>query len=70
MLCVCVCVTFRQQSINDALRSSTLTRMTSGNGSGGGENGRILAHNFPQSVQTLPCLSHTTASMGLGASGM
>lgn len=57
----------RQQSINDAMRCSTLTRM-SGNGSSG-ENGRILTHDFPKTVQTLPCMSHT-ASMGLGASGM
>ncbi|XP_030001052.1 glutamate receptor 1a isoform X2 [Sphaeramia orbicularis] len=56
-----------KQSINDAMRCSTLTRM-SGNGSGG-ENGRILTHDFPKTVQTLPCMSHT-ASMGLGASGM
>uniref|UniRef100_A0A674MCJ7 Glutamate receptor n=1 Tax=Takifugu rubripes TaxID=31033 RepID=A0A674MCJ7_TAKRU len=55
------------QSINDAMRCSTLTRM-SGNGSSG-ENGRILTHDFPKTVQTLPCMSHT-ASMGLGASGM
>uniref|UniRef100_A0A8C4EDG8 Glutamate receptor, ionotropic, AMPA 1a n=1 Tax=Dicentrarchus labrax TaxID=13489 RepID=A0A8C4EDG8_DICLA len=52
-----------KQSINDAMRCSTLTRM-SGNGSGG-ENGRILTHDFPKTVQTLPCMSHT-ASMGLG----
>lgn len=57
----------RQQSINDAMHCSTLSRM-SGNGSGG-ENGRILTHDFPKTVQTLPCMSHT-ASMGLGASGM
>ncbi|TRY88807.1 hypothetical protein DNTS_015021, partial [Danionella cerebrum] len=56
-----------KQSINDAMRCSTLTRM-SGNGSGG-ENGRILTHDFPKAVQTLPCMSHA-ASMGLGASGM
>ncbi|XP_033948505.1 glutamate receptor 1a isoform X3 [Pseudochaenichthys georgianus] len=56
-----------KQSINDAMRCSSLTRM-SGNGSGG-ENGRILTHDFPKTVQTLPCMSHT-ASMGLGASGM
>ncbi|XP_054889929.1 glutamate receptor 1a isoform X2 [Poeciliopsis prolifica] len=56
-----------KQSINDAMRCSTLTRM-SGNGSGG-ENGRILTHDFPKTVQTLPCMSHT-ASMGLGTSGM
>ncbi|XP_054889930.1 glutamate receptor 1a isoform X3 [Poeciliopsis prolifica] len=57
----------RMKSINDAMRCSTLTRM-SGNGSGG-ENGRILTHDFPKTVQTLPCMSHT-ASMGLGTSGM
>ncbi|XP_077104123.1 glutamate receptor 1a isoform X2 [Siphateles boraxobius] len=56
-----------KQSINDAMRCSTLTRM-SGNGSGG-ENGRIVTHDFPKAVQTLPCMSHA-ASMGLGASGM
>ncbi|XP_066506096.1 glutamate receptor 1a isoform X2 [Hoplias malabaricus] len=56
-----------KQSINDAMRCSTLTRM-SGNGSGG-ENGRIVVHDFPKAVQTLPCMSHT-AAMGLGASGM
>ncbi|XP_026081018.1 glutamate receptor 1-like isoform X1 [Carassius auratus] len=56
-----------KQSINDAMRCSTLTRM-SGNGSGG-ENGRIVTHDFPKAVQTLPCMSHG-ASMGLGASGM
>ncbi|XP_057705555.1 glutamate receptor 1a isoform X1 [Corythoichthys intestinalis] len=56
-----------KQSINDAMRCSTLTRM-SGNGSGG-ENGRLLTHDFPKTIQTLPCMSHT-ASMGLGASGM
>lgn len=56
-----------QQSINDAMRCTTLTRM-SGNSSGG-ENGRIMAHDFPKAVQTLPCMSHT-AAMGLGASGM
>nr|XP_020449302.1 glutamate receptor 1 isoform X1 [Monopterus albus] len=55
-----------KQSINDAMHCSTLTR--GGNGSGG-ENGRILTHDFPKTVQTLPCMSHT-ASMGLGASGM
>uniref|UniRef100_A0A8C1DQP7 Glutamate receptor, ionotropic, AMPA 1a n=3 Tax=Cyprininae TaxID=2743694 RepID=A0A8C1DQP7_CYPCA len=54
-----------KQSINDAMRCSTLTRM-SGNGSGG-ENGRIVTHDFPKAVQTLPCMSHA-ASMGLGAS--
>ncbi|KAM9470297.1 glutamate receptor 1a isoform 2-T2 [Clarias gariepinus] len=56
-----------KQSIDDAMHCTTLTRM-SGNSSGG-ENGRIVAHDFPKAVQTLPCMSHT-AAMGLGASGM
>lgn len=56
-----------QQSINDAMRSSTVARM-SGNGSGG-ENGRIVTHDFPKAMQTLPCMSHA-AGMGLGASGI
>lgn len=49
------------------MRCSTMTRM-SGNGSGG-ENGRVIAHDFPKAVQTLPCMSHT-AAIGMGASGM
>ncbi|XP_051505661.1 glutamate receptor 1-like isoform X2 [Myxocyprinus asiaticus] len=56
-----------KQTINDAMHCSTLTRM-SGNGSGG-ENGRVITHDFPKAVQSLPCMSHA-ASMGLGASGM
>uniref|UniRef100_A0A8C9S7P1 Glutamate receptor, ionotropic, AMPA 1a n=1 Tax=Scleropages formosus TaxID=113540 RepID=A0A8C9S7P1_SCLFO len=56
-----------KQCINDAMRSSTLTRM-SGNGSGG-ENGRIVTHDFPKTMQTLPCMSHA-ASLGLGTSGI
>lgn len=39
-----------------------------GTGSGG-ENGRIMSHDFPTSVQTLPCMSHTSG-MGLSATGM
>uniref|UniRef100_A0A673WEK3 Glutamate receptor, ionotropic, AMPA 1a n=1 Tax=Salmo trutta TaxID=8032 RepID=A0A673WEK3_SALTR len=57
-----------KQNINDAMHCSTMTRM-SGNGGGGGGNGRILTHDFPKTVQTLPCMSHN-ASMGLSASGM
>ncbi|MBN3277979.1 GRIA1 protein, partial [Polyodon spathula] len=56
-----------KQNINEAMRSSTLTRM-SGTGSGG-ENGRIMSHDFPTSMQTLPCMSHT-AGMGLSATGL
>ncbi|XP_061103620.1 glutamate receptor 1-like isoform X2 [Conger conger] len=57
-----------KQIINDAMTSSTLNR-ASGNGSGGGENGRVVAHDFPKAAQTLPCMSHA-GDMGLGASGM
>uniref|UniRef100_A0A8C7JB44 Glutamate receptor n=1 Tax=Oncorhynchus kisutch TaxID=8019 RepID=A0A8C7JB44_ONCKI len=67
------------QNINDAMHCSSMTRMSgNGNGNGGGggiggagggENGRILTHDFPKTVQTLPCMSHN-ASMGLSASGM
>ncbi|XP_035266456.1 glutamate receptor 1a isoform X1 [Anguilla anguilla] len=56
-----------KQSISDALRSSTLSR-ASGNGSGG-ENGRVVTHDFPKTVQTLPCMSHA-AGLGLSTSGM
>ncbi|XP_071267691.1 glutamate receptor 1-like isoform X3 [Salvelinus alpinus] len=67
-----------KQNVNDAMPCSTMTRMSGngngggggeGEGGGGGENGRILTHDFPETVQTLPCMSHT-ASMGLSASGM
>ncbi|XP_036381731.1 glutamate receptor 1-like isoform X1 [Megalops cyprinoides] len=56
-----------KQIINEAMMSSTLNRV-SGNGSGG-ENGRVVTHDFPKAAQTLPCMSHT-GDMGLGASGM
>ncbi|XP_035290170.1 glutamate receptor 1-like isoform X1 [Anguilla rostrata] len=56
-----------KQIINEAMTSSTLNR-ASGNGAGG-ENGRVVAHDFPKAAQTLPCMSHA-GDMGLGASGM
>ncbi|KAG9346809.1 hypothetical protein JZ751_007152 [Albula glossodonta] len=56
-----------KQIIQDAMNSSTLNR-ASGNGSGG-ENGRVVAHDFPKAAQTLPCMSHA-GDMGLSASGM
>ncbi|KAJ8266749.1 hypothetical protein GJAV_G00134260 [Gymnothorax javanicus] len=56
-----------KQIINNAMTSSTLNR-ASGDGSGG-ENGRVVAHDFPKAAQTLPCMSHAS-EMGLGASGM
>uniref|UniRef100_A0A8C7IHK8 Glutamate receptor n=1 Tax=Oncorhynchus kisutch TaxID=8019 RepID=A0A8C7IHK8_ONCKI len=62
------------QNVNDAMHCSSMTRMSrngggGGGGGGGGENGRILTHDFPETVQTLSCMSHT-ASMGLSASGL
>ncbi|XP_045580950.1 glutamate receptor 1-like, partial [Salmo salar] len=58
-----------KQNVNDAMHCSTMSGNGNGGGGGGGENGRILTHDFPETVQTLPCMSHT-ASMGLSASGM
>uniref|UniRef100_A0A8C7W7D2 Glutamate receptor n=1 Tax=Oncorhynchus mykiss TaxID=8022 RepID=A0A8C7W7D2_ONCMY len=50
-----------KQIIDAAMLSSTLSRMTR-TGSGG-ENGRLVAHDFPKAAQTLPCMSQ--AGMGL-----
>ncbi|XP_055797470.1 glutamate receptor 1-like isoform X2 [Salvelinus fontinalis] len=44
-----------KQIIDAAMLSSTLSRMTR-TGSGG-ENGRVVAHDFPKASQTLPCMS-------------
>ncbi|XP_076878998.1 glutamate receptor 1a [Brachyhypopomus gauderio] len=55
-----------KQSISEAMRCSTLGRTSTG---AGGENGRIITHDFPKAVQTLPCMSHPPG-MGLAASGM
>uniref|UniRef100_A0A8C7T6V1 Glutamate receptor n=1 Tax=Oncorhynchus mykiss TaxID=8022 RepID=A0A8C7T6V1_ONCMY len=55
-----------QQIIDAAMLSSTLSRMTR-TGSGG-ENGRLVAHDFPKAAQTLPCMSQ--AGMGLSTTGM
>uniref|UniRef100_A0A8C7QHX9 Glutamate receptor n=1 Tax=Oncorhynchus mykiss TaxID=8022 RepID=A0A8C7QHX9_ONCMY len=44
-----------KQIIDAAMLSSTLGRMTR-TGSGG-ENGRVVAHDFPKASQTLPCMS-------------
>ncbi|XP_059382422.1 glutamate receptor 1-like isoform X2 [Carassius carassius] len=53
-----------KQIIDAAMLSSTLTRMGSG-----GENGRVMAHDFPKSAQTLPCMGQA-AAMGLSTTGM
>ncbi|XP_005161396.1 glutamate receptor 1b isoform X1 [Danio rerio] len=53
-----------KQIIDAAMLSSTLTRMGSG-----GENGRVMAHDFPKGAQTLPCMGQA-AAMGLSTTGM
>uniref|UniRef100_A0AAY4BEE8 Glutamate receptor 1-like n=1 Tax=Denticeps clupeoides TaxID=299321 RepID=A0AAY4BEE8_9TELE len=56
-----------KQIIDAAMLSSTLSRM-SRTGSGG-ENGRVVAHDFPKAAQTLPCMSQA-AGMGLSTTGI
>ncbi|KAI1234150.1 hypothetical protein IHE44_0003866 [Lamprotornis superbus] len=56
-----------KQSINEAIRTSTLPRPAAAGGSG--ENGRVVSHDFPKSMQTIPCMSHSTG-MSLGATGL
>lgn len=56
-----------QQSINEAIRTSTLPRPATAGASG--ENGRVVSHDFPKSMQTIPCMSHSTG-MPLGATGL
>lgn len=56
-----------QQSINEAIQTSTLPRPAAAGGSG--ENGRVVSHDFPKSMQTIPCMSHSTG-MSLGATGL
>uniref|UniRef100_A0A8C1HNA8 Glutamate receptor n=1 Tax=Cyprinus carpio carpio TaxID=630221 RepID=A0A8C1HNA8_CYPCA len=55
---------FHPQIIDAAMHSSTLTRMGSG-----GENGRVMAHDFPKAAQTLPCMGQA-ATMGFSTTGM
>ncbi|XP_025722971.1 glutamate receptor 1 isoform X1 [Callorhinus ursinus] len=60
-----------QQSINEAMRTSTLPRNSGAGTSGGGsgENGRVVSHDFPKSMQSIPCMSHSSG-MPLGATGL
>ncbi|XP_005376242.1 PREDICTED: glutamate receptor 1 isoform X4 [Chinchilla lanigera] len=60
-----------QQSINEAIRTSTLPRNSgaAASGSGSGENGRVVTHDFPKSMQSIPCMSHSSG-MPLGATGL
>ncbi|KAA0720150.1 Glutamate receptor 1 [Triplophysa tibetana] len=53
-----------KQIIDAAMLSSSMTRMGSG-----GENGRVMAHDFPKAAQTLPCMGQA-AAMGLSTTGM
>ncbi|XP_059948070.1 glutamate receptor 1 isoform X4 [Mesoplodon densirostris] len=60
-----------QQSINEAIRTSTLPRNSGAGASGGGsgENGRVVSHDFPKSMQSIPCMSHSSG-IPLGATGL
>nr|Q38PU8.1 RecName: Full=Glutamate receptor 1; Short=GluR-1; AltName: Full=AMPA-selective glutamate receptor 1; AltName: Full=GluR-A; AltName: Full=GluR-K1; AltName: Full=Glutamate receptor ionotropic, AMPA 1; Short=GluA1; Flags: Precursor [Macaca fascicularis]ABA47253.1 GluR1 [Macaca fascicularis] len=60
-----------QQSINEAIRTSTLPRNSGAGASsaGSGENGRVVSHDFPKSMQSIPCMSHSSG-MPLGATGL
>ncbi|KAM6222227.1 glutamate receptor 1 isoform 4-T4 [Rhynchocyon petersi] len=60
-----------QQSINEAIRTSTLPRNSGAgaSGNGSGENGRVVSHDFPKSMQSIPCMSHSSG-MPLGATGL
>lgn len=68
------------------MRSTSLSAMVGGGGGGGGvvggfggggvasglggENGRVVAHDFPKvGAQALPCMSKT-AGLGLSSTGM
>ncbi|XP_078241743.1 glutamate receptor 1 isoform X5 [Pogona vitticeps] len=57
-----------QQSINEAIRTSTLPR-TSAAGTSSGENGRVVSHDFPQTMQEVPCMGHNSG-MPLGTTGL
>ncbi|XP_040097410.1 glutamate receptor 1 isoform X2 [Oryx dammah] len=60
-----------QQSINEAIRTSTLPRNSGAgaSGAGSGENGRVVSHDLPKSMQSIPCMSHSSG-MPLGATGL
>ncbi|XP_052613563.1 glutamate receptor 1 isoform X1 [Peromyscus californicus insignis] len=61
-----------QQSINEAIRTSTLPRNSGAGASGGGgsgENGRVVTQDFAKSMQSIPCMSHSSG-MPLGATGL
>nr|XP_056723251.1 glutamate receptor 1 isoform X2 [Euleptes europaea] len=57
-----------QQSINEAIRTSTLPRASAA-GTSSGENGRVVSHDFPKPMQEIPCMGHSSG-MSLGATGL
>ncbi|XP_042306255.1 glutamate receptor 1 isoform X1 [Sceloporus undulatus] len=57
-----------QQSINEAIRTSTLPRASAA-GTSSGENGRVVSHDFPQTMQEIPCMGDNSG-MSLGATGL
>ncbi|GAA6226188.1 glutamate receptor 1-like [Lates japonicus] len=58
-----------KELIDAAMMSTSLGGMAGGPG-GGGENGRVVAHDFPKAgAQGLPCMSKA-AGLGLSSTGM
>ncbi|XP_004912782.1 glutamate receptor 1 isoform X2 [Xenopus tropicalis] len=56
-----------QTTVTETVRMATLPRPSTAGGSG--ENGRVVSHDFPKTMQTIPCMSHG-AGMALGATGL
>ncbi|XP_041443940.1 glutamate receptor 1 isoform X2 [Xenopus laevis] len=56
-----------QSTVTETVRMATLPRPSTAGGSG--ENGRVVSHDFPKTMQTIPCMSHS-AGMSLGATGL
>ncbi|XP_055415483.1 glutamate receptor 1 isoform X5 [Bubalus kerabau] len=49
--------------------SDLLRNKAQASGAGSGENGRVVSHDFPKSMQSIPCMSHSSG-MPLGATGL
>ncbi|KAM8974881.1 glutamate receptor 1 isoform 1-T1 [Pelodytes ibericus] len=47
-------------TVTETVRMATLPRPSTAGGSG--ENGRVVSHDFPKSMQTIPCMSHSAGS--------
>ncbi|KAG8509266.1 Glutamate receptor 1 [Galemys pyrenaicus] len=58
-----------QQPLTEAARTSTLPRSSAAGAGGGGENGRVVSHDFPKPMQSIPCSSHSSG-VPLGATGL